>query len=813
MTTDRFPERGIFRYTKGMEYSKKFIAVDLETTGLDMRTEKIMEVGACEFELHFNPKSKRVEAAFGKTFSSLVNPEITPSETALAITGIKKEELTTAPKWKDVKEDLQNFLGDAVVVGHNVEFDLGYLRNQGLRLKNLSVDTLELARTLVPLLESHSLESLAEGFGVLKDVPHRALVDCQNTARVGAEILNAFLNYPKKLQTEIKEILAKSKVGFLDVVIDLPEVQLAKKVIDSSLFDVLPASSLRADEIDLEFTDKTIYCYPLSFNRMRELLGDLAKRPEAAVIGLSHGAFLGDFGTQKLVNPRMALCIERYRRLLEEDQLSENMARILAKVAILRSVKSLDLSRLKWSPDEVVFLHYFSVNPRLCIVHGCEYVEALQKKNVYPRFGDLETIFTLAQEWNGLLSREKLLLFDLSVIEDQFTESAMASTNLRTLRNRFAPLYGVDKGEPSIFGDMPVEVEQILNEIDLFFGVLHLVYLKREGEFSENLVIDERERAHERFQKLVHPARKFSDKLKNFRVYLAREIKIAPQDLRTELSALESAIGNAQNFLEEFFLNPSEENLAWLRFNASWVDLNLQPRSLKAGFEKFGENFSSVTIADTTLPAASRAYFQKRLGLADYNYQKCFEGSAAVQVPVKISTKNMSGEQQIKLTQSLSGRTLLLLPNEAKLAEAYRYLAGNKGKTEVLAYKFSGSVAALKKKLKNFRGEDLILLLTLHAFVKHWKSLPELDNLVILKLPFEARGSKPPLLGLDDRLAFVDAVLPRAISGLHRIISVFLAAPGSKKEINILDPRIISDYDQSFMKYLEEFNDFSISTY
>ena len=113
---------------------------------------------------------------------------------------------------------------------------------------------------------------------------------------------------------------------------------------------------------------------------------------------------------------------------------------------------------------------------------------------------------------------------------------------------------------------------------------------------------------------------------------------------------------------------------------------------------------------------------------------------------------------------------------------------------------------------KNFSGKNLILLLTLHALVKHWKILPELQNLVIFKLPFEARGSKPPLLGLDDHSAFVDAVLPRAINQIHRTLVSFLAAPGAGKQVFILDPRILTDYDQSFMKYFQEFPDFLIST-
>src|SRR5437867_1684206 len=108
-----------------MEYRKKFIALDLETTHLDMREGKIMEVGAAEAELVWDETSKRIKVISGKTFSSLVNPEIEPSTIALSLTGIKKEDLEIAPSWKQVRPELESFLGSVMIIGHNVEFDLG----------------------------------------------------------------------------------------------------------------------------------------------------------------------------------------------------------------------------------------------------------------------------------------------------------------------------------------------------------------------------------------------------------------------------------------------------------------------------------------------------------------------------------------------------------------------------------------------------------------------------------------------------------------------------------------------------------------
>jgi len=789
-----------------------------------------MEAGACEFELYW--AGGEVKVKFGKTFSSLVNPEIEPSDTALAITGIKKEELAQAPKWAEVRARLKEFIGEEIIVGHNVGFDMGYLGNQGMKLKNPLLDTLELGRTFLPLLESHSLESLAEGFAVLKDVPHRALVDCQNTARIGAEILNAFLAYPKKLQEEVKDILRKSPVHFIHMVDDLPAVHLARNKAEPLL-----APEIKGEAADIEFVDKIIYCYPLNFNRTAEVLSDLASRPAAALIGHPYSALLNNL--PRIPSPLLTLCNKRFSALLLEENLSENMAKILTKVTILQTMEqSLDLSQIKWHPDELMFLHYLTVNPRLCQKHGCSYPSLLKKKISQPVFGDLECIFELARRWSFPLTprstgsplspegrgdqggvallggvKPALLLFDLSAIEDKFTDSVSTAWNLKKIRNLFAPLYPVDPGQPSLMGQMPAEVETMLNELDLFFGILHLIYMKREGEFAENLVIDETERARERFEKLFHPAQKLKTKLENFSGYLGKEAVTAEGEMRLELEALAAAIEEIKRFTENFFLTAGSENICWLKFNSSWVDLNLQPRDVKKQWQKFSENFSSVTIVDTDLPGVSRTYYQNRLGLSAYDFKKCLGQKHLAQIPVKILSQSIPTANQAQFFLNLPGRSLLLVPNEGKLAEIYEMLSKNSDENlAVMAYKFSGSVAALKRKLKNFSGERLLLVLTLNAFVKHWENLPELHNLVIFRLPFEARGSKPTLLGLDDRSSFVDAILPRAISTLHRIMSAFLSAPGAKKEVFILDQRIINDYDQSFMKYFEEFPDFLIST-
>ena len=153
--------------------STTFVAVDLETTGLDPGRDAIIEVAAITFR----------EADVLDEFTSLVNPlrEIPPFITQL--TSITDEMVAEAPTLDALRPALRNRLADHVIVGHNVEFDLGFLREARLGFGNRRMDTLTLASILVPESGRYGLGALAE-FLHLPPVDgrnHRAANDAEQT--------------------------------------------------------------------------------------------------------------------------------------------------------------------------------------------------------------------------------------------------------------------------------------------------------------------------------------------------------------------------------------------------------------------------------------------------------------------------------------------------------------------------------------------------------------------------------------------------------------------------------------------------------
>jgi DNA polymerase-3 subunit epsilon len=154
-----------------------FCVIDLETTGGSPTTSGITEIGAVKL---------RGGECLG-TFQTLVNPGCAIPPEITVLTGITEAMVYPAPRIEQVLPTLLEFIGDAVIVGHNVRFDLGFIqaaleRDDRPRLSNRSVDTVALARRLVrDEVPNCKLGTLAERLRLSHRPSHRALDDALTT--------------------------------------------------------------------------------------------------------------------------------------------------------------------------------------------------------------------------------------------------------------------------------------------------------------------------------------------------------------------------------------------------------------------------------------------------------------------------------------------------------------------------------------------------------------------------------------------------------------------------------------------------------
>jgi len=166
---------------------KTYIALDLETTGLEPGRDAIIEIGAVRF--HVDGSVER--------FQTFVNPgrPIPPFITKL--TGICDADVAGAPSPRQAAEQVAQFVKRDPVVGHNVGFDLAFLRRQRVLRANPGIDTFELAGILVPHASRYSLANLVEELGLnLPEQTHRALDDAELTRELFLALLGRAMQLP-----------------------------------------------------------------------------------------------------------------------------------------------------------------------------------------------------------------------------------------------------------------------------------------------------------------------------------------------------------------------------------------------------------------------------------------------------------------------------------------------------------------------------------------------------------------------------------------------------------------------------------------
>ena len=165
-------------FSKGQNLDTTYCVLDLETTGLSFRTEKITEVGIM--------KVKNGEVI--DEFSCFVNPEKPIPQKVVEVTNITDDMVKDAETIDKVFPKILEFVGDSVLVAHNADFDIGFLKYNasqlGYELNNTYVDTLRLAKSLFPDFKKYKLGFIADKLGIVVEVAHRALDDVDTTVKV-----------------------------------------------------------------------------------------------------------------------------------------------------------------------------------------------------------------------------------------------------------------------------------------------------------------------------------------------------------------------------------------------------------------------------------------------------------------------------------------------------------------------------------------------------------------------------------------------------------------------------------------------------
>jgi ATP-dependent DNA helicase DinG len=172
------------------------VSIDIETTGLDENREAIIEIAAVKFN------GRRVE----DEFSTLVNPGKAIPDFITGLTGIDNAMVRQAPRFRDIMQELTAFVGDSPILGHNVKFDIGFLRKAGMFQYHQTIDTYELASVIMPNASRYNLGSLGQQLNIPLPATHRALDDARVTQACYVRLLDMARELPLETLQEIVEL-------------------------------------------------------------------------------------------------------------------------------------------------------------------------------------------------------------------------------------------------------------------------------------------------------------------------------------------------------------------------------------------------------------------------------------------------------------------------------------------------------------------------------------------------------------------------------------------------------------------------------
>lgn len=210
---------------QGQTLDDTFVVFDIETTGFSAAEDRIIEIGAV----------KITDGAIVDRFSTFVNPEVPIPFEIQQLTHITDDMVLEAPKIEESLPAFLDFVGESALVAHNAGFDVGFIEQNCVRLGRsrtfTSVDTVGLARVLLPTLSKYKLNIVAKALNISLENHHRAVDDAAATAEIYVKFIemlkergmttlkevNAFGDMNpdaiKKMPTYHAIILAKNEVG------------------------------------------------------------------------------------------------------------------------------------------------------------------------------------------------------------------------------------------------------------------------------------------------------------------------------------------------------------------------------------------------------------------------------------------------------------------------------------------------------------------------------------------------------------------------------------------------------------------------
>lgn len=822
------------------------VTLDIETTGLDPKRDRIIEIGAVRSE-------NGVETA---VFQSFVNPGIPIPSFITDLTGIRDELVADAPTESEVITAFTDFVGESPVLAHNARFDLAFLRAGGMLQPNLVLDTIELATILMPMAPRYGLGALAEHLGIELIHAHRALEDARATSELYWKLWQRACALPEDVLKE----LCQNGEG-----IHWPAVNVFLAALEANRTDFYDESQVQRGIKPIAHKNTDFSYDPSIINTLTDCLrtrdhvllesGAIHNVVESSLFAAIE--WIHDHGEPVVLATRdedsLALLRLRTKQLAEERNISwselASPSDFLCKSAWLamRSFPPLDVDEIQFRARVLVWLaqggngnrrqlrlrgsiekslwRRISGEQRRCENEG----ECFWCKNQHQTKSS-QLILTTVSDWWLRLNDQKgphpfqgpMILFEVTQIEDALTEVETIRLDqnciVRTLRTISDPRVGlIDKllkcGVSEKFSQILVSS---LRTVRLQAGELFDRFEKlSEGTDSNWLSLDLNYRTQSKFQQVLTETRQFCDQGDEVVAALDRLSKgLAEKQNISEIvvfmRGLRDEFYEVLQSLQRGIVNNQGNVLCWLERNnwTSKIQINCAPiRPGRLLSTHLLQRDAAVILQDNAISIGDDGQFwQERIPLPGLRWQSIRSKdndtkNTLVYVPQDIPAPNERSAFQRAMERSLihiasehKGRTIALFTSYTHLRESAVRLQPRLDLGEIQV--FQGN--QIDQFLEAERG---LLLVNWKEYQKLCLPVGSCSITALVRLPFDLPNL--PLVAVrssEYENGFNDYSVPIAISRMLRMIRKTQSIAKQASAFVILDSRIVKKrYGELFL--------------
>lgn len=808
-----------------------FIALDLETTGVDSKKDKIIEFAAVKIE----------NGEVVDKLELLVNPEREIPLIAQAVTGISNAEVENQPVFEELKDQVQAFIGDAIILGHNVQFDISFLKENGVQVSQKSLDTYGLSSIFFPAEKSLALEVLSERFQIEHKYKHRALGDILATVELLKIIYQEVQKLDIVLIQEIQKVLQKSDSA-LDVLFsDVKSVsgRIEAKADSSieqqlSLFGSVSTLSQKSDySLDERFqsdlveivqTNKNaILEIPFQFQTAAALVEEKLKENATAVFAFYSPKLINKVSQQLnienyqncvvLKNATNYLCLKKWNDFLQKTVFAEHEIILVIKVLIwLQKTQTGDRDEIALTYNEYeLWFNEFASNESCS---GPEHQECFWHKQK-EKAKEAQVVLTYQNLLLESVLPEDAILFNFESHNLEQTMTMQSSTSLKL--ESFTEVLKLLKNTEEL-SDYKLQVIKLIDNLGIFWGY-----------FFKNLT--------QNLTSFIYPQKiVLSQKLKaQIEVLeLRKTLKSWFEEVDILLTALQpfskykfqlNKLQNLQQDLHVFFEDVHENEIRYchvfpngnLEFKIEQIELKKYSTDILNKFKQtlfIDENLATISV-ENNVEEYNFGYFKNSLGLIEQNFfEKQYNKEEGQKGKVNLTFLENKGvsinlfNQTVTLLEDLivetPGKTMMLFNSYAALEQFFEKMVIDQQKSgfKILAQN-AGGVKKIKAIFEAF-SELSVLLGIERSFHKEFFQSEDLQNLLLYKINFDVPGD--PLINARQekyKNAFMDFALPRSIL---RFKQNYLKLQNQNQSFFPLDPRLIEkrygNYFLNALKYL-----------